>query len=111
MPFKSRLKSLQGRVVAVVMDDGVVFKGNIKGVEESIIVMDQVEETRVSDIEWMENPEGKCGAHNWCRIDLREVYINMNHASRIWLWPTPEDSEEKKASGKIIYFKEMPKAL
>jgi len=98
MSLKNKLKAKLGSRVVVVMVDGRYLRGILRAVEEGLVVLDTVEETSGQDIEWKKGAGVLSGRHIWSRIDLSEVYINMDNIIRVWPWPE-EETKDGVSSG------------
>lgn len=117
--LEKKLKMMEGDMLFIVMDDGVVFSGTLKDFDKQTILMTDVKQGSATEIKWKdvgeeeldEEPylkyeeEGKYGYVPWKDVILDEVYIRIEHISRIWPVPQPEKGaqEETAASHRPVY--------
>ena len=121
--LEKKLKALEGKGLFTVMDDGLVFWGELQGFDKHTLVMTNVKQGSATDIEWKEIGEEeideeeptlededkkKYGYISWTKVNLEEVYIRIDHVTR--LWPEKhEEIEEEERSGvrqQPVYYKE-----
>ncbi len=103
--LQKKLKRSKGEKVIVVMEDETAFLGVLKEFDEGTIVLTDVCEGPSSEIEWNslekgpeseETPEEVTGFVDWICVNLEEVYLRVDHISRVWPWKHEEDREEKR---------------
>ncbi len=99
--LEKKLKELKGKFILVVMDDGMAFRGKLLDLDKNTLILRDVYETIADEIDWQEiesNREDvvdkKYGFIYWTKINLEEVYIRVDHISRIW--PRETSSGEVK---------------
>ncbi len=95
MGMEQVLRNMVGKKVAVVMDDGKYFRGVVVEVSPKHITLKDVEETDEKEVEWEETEGGTYGIHIWHKVNLPEVYMNMSHVSRVWVWPSDQEGGVK----------------
>lgn len=108
--LQKKLKRLKGEKLIVVMDDETAFLGVLQGFDEETIVLTEVCEGPSYEIKWKSLEEGTNGKRegtsedvagfvDWVCVNLEEVYLRVDHISRIWPWKhkTKEGGEEKRA--------------
>lgn len=118
--LEKKLKTLEGKVILVVTDDGMAFAGKLVEFDKTTLVMQDVHQGSTTKINWHDiNPiekedmeEGsdngsKYGFVEWASVNLNEVYINIEHVSRIWPWEqtSKQLSKENVVYSKPIYYK------
>lgn len=90
--LEKKLKEIKGGTLLVVMDDGIAFKGRLKDYDKSTLVLEEIYQTFTDTIAWQDidlerdddvNDENYGYVH-WTSINLKEVYLNVEHISRIW---------------------------
>ncbi len=98
--LEKKLKNVMEGSILVVMDDGMSFIGTLKEFDKETIVLADVYQGSASEINWqevseeteadikekMDSREEKFGFVDWTAINLEEVYIRLQHVSRIWPW-------------------------
>lgn len=119
--LEKKLKKMKGDVLFIVMDDGVVFSGTLKDFDKQTILMTDVKQASATEIQWKEvgeeeleeepylknEEEGKFGYVPWKDVILDEVYIRIEHISRIWPVPhTEKGTEEETAVSHRPLYKE-----
>ncbi len=127
--LEKKLKELQGSTLLVVMDDGTAFAGKLVEFDKTTIVLNNIYQGSASQIDWKEvspeeketikhriEEEGTYGFVDWTAIALKEVYIRVEHISRIWPWELISEPEEKHTENyeRPVYFRkrvEMNRAL
>jgi len=105
--MEKRLKDLRGKKLIAVMDDGEAFLGKLKEFDKDTIILTEVYEGPSSEIEWDTLGEKKdssqregYGFVDWVCVNLEEVYLRVDHISRIWPWKHVEEYREEKKSDK-----------
>ncbi|MFO7990816.1 MAG: hypothetical protein R6U61_00800 [Thermoplasmata archaeon] len=105
--LEKKLKALIEKGILVVMDDGLAFVGTLTDLDENTIVLRDVFQGSSMDIDWGEISEessaqdfkdkiesdAKFGFIDWTKIRLKEVYIQVEHVTRIWPWKSPASEE------------------
>lgn len=118
--LEKKLDGLKGRDILVVMDDGLGFLGQLEDFDKKTMILTKVLQSQFDEIDWQKIPtysndvrgknegETKIGFANWTRINLEEVYIRIEHVTRIWPWVQKEKVKGKTKEGKrpIYYEKE-----
>jgi len=101
------LKDLKGKKLIAVMDDGEAFLGKLKEFDKDTIILTEVCEGPSSEIEWETLSEKKdssqqkgYGFVDWVSVNLKEVYLRVDHISRMWPWEHVEEYQEEKKSDK-----------
>ncbi len=105
--MEKRLKNLKNKRLIAVMEDGEAFLGKLKEFDKDTIILTEVCEGPSSDIEWETLGEkkgysqvGDYGFIDWVCVNLEEVYLRVDHISRIWPWKHVKDYPEDKESDK-----------
>ncbi len=112
--LQKKLKRLKGDKIIVVMDGGKAFLGVLKDFDDETLVLSDVCEGPASKIEWEsigeereENTdrtfEEAYGFVDWVCVNLEEVYLRLNHVSRIWPWIHTKDKDLVKEGRKPTY--------
>jgi len=108
--LEKKLKGLTNEHILVVMDDGIGFLGELIEFDSKTLVLRKVYQAPCKEIDWKEvssesdkvkrqiEDGKKVGYIDWTKVNLEEVYIRIEHTSRIWRWP----SSEKKAPTKDV---------
>ncbi|MFO8110855.1 MAG: hypothetical protein R6U17_10115 [Thermoplasmata archaeon] len=120
--LEKKLKALEGSVILAVTDDGMAFAGKLVEFDKTTIVLQQVYQGSTSKINWHDAPEeegtedtpkkgSKYGFVDWAAITLDELYINIDHVSRIWPWNQQDSStnRETEVYSRPIYYKNQTK--
>ncbi|MEF8832321.1 MAG: hypothetical protein V5A66_02245 [Candidatus Thermoplasmatota archaeon] len=104
--MEKRLKNLkEGRLIAV-MEDGEAFLGKLKEFDKDTIVLTEVCEGPSSKIEWgtlgekEDSSQEDYGFVDWVCVNLEEVYLRVDHISRIWPWEHVEEYREDEEGEK-----------
>lgn len=96
--LQKKLKKLKKQKIIVVMDGGKAFLGVLEEFDDGTIVLSQVFEGPSSKIEWEsigdedKSRDDMYGFVDWVCVNLEEVYLRVDHISRIWPW----EHREKK---------------
>ncbi|MFP4000826.1 MAG: hypothetical protein ACOCTN_04045 [Candidatus Natronoplasma sp.] len=100
--MEKKMKKLRGEVLIAVMDDGEAFLGKLRDFDEDTLILNEVYEGPSSEIKWEtlgeeddQSPEMGYGFVDWVRVNLEEVYLRVNHVSRIWPWEHIEGYEKE----------------
>ena len=103
--LEKKLKELKDKKILVVMDDGIAFLGTIDEFDKNTLILRDVSQGSATEIDWNDvseiyeediesSKEGvSVGFINWAYINMEEVYIRVDHISRIWKW---HEKERKK---------------
>lgn len=118
--LEKKLDDLIGKDILVVMDDGLGFLGELQTYDKKTLILTKVLQSKFDEIDWKKIPsdtknvrtnkdgDKKVGFANWTRVNLEEVYIRVEHVTRIWPWVHKEKvkatSEEVERA--IYYEKE-----
>jgi len=106
--LEKKLKGLTDEDILVVMDDGLAFLGELEEFDRKTLVLNKVYQAPAKRIDWKEmhsksdnfrehmEDDGKVGFIDWTKINLEEVYIRVEHITRIWRWETREKEEKKQ---------------
>ncbi len=104
--LSKKLKELENKDILVVMDDGLVFLGELEDFDSRTLVLKKVYQASAKKIDWKELPsksnvvkkhidEGKKGGFiDWTRVNLEEVYIRVEHTTRIWKCANKEKEKQ-----------------
>lgn len=116
--LEKKLDGLKGKDILVVMDDGLGFLGELQEYDEKTLVLRKVLQSQFDEIDWKEIPgetktvrkkddeDKKIGFANWSQVNLKEVYIRIEHVTRIWPWVGKVEGETKEGKRPIYYEKE-----
>jgi small nuclear ribonucleoprotein (snRNP)-like protein len=108
--FQQELTELLQTEVAVVVNDGMAFRGKLKKFDKDILVLQDVYETTNQEIDWVETGGGKGkpttikGYVPWRRVTIPQVIIRVPMILRVWPWapadlditPPPKRTTVKK---------------
>ncbi len=103
--LEKKLKKLVGGSLVVVMDDGLSFIGTLKEFDKNTLILTDVYQGSSSEINWeevsedvdssvkekVESKNERYGFVDWTAVHLEEVYIRVDHVSRIWPWKLIEE--------------------
>jgi len=104
--MEKKLKDLKGQKLIAVMEDGEAFLGKLKEYDKDTLVLTEVYEGPSSEIEWDTLSEKKdslqegFGFVDWVCVNLKEVYLRIDHISRIWPWEHVEEYRTDEESQK-----------
>jgi len=116
--LEKKLDACQGKDILVVMDDGLGFLGELEEYDKKTMILTKVLQSRFDEIDWKKIPtssnnvrkkdrkDKKIGYANWTRVNLKEVYIRVEHVTRIWPWIGKVKGESKEETRPIYYEKE-----
>ncbi len=108
--LEKKLKHLEDEDVLVVMDDGLAFLGELDDFDKNTIVLKKVYQAPAKEIDWKQistdskdvrknmEKEEEVGFIDWTKVNLKEVYIRIDHVTRIWRW-FKKEREEKTREG------------
>jgi small nuclear ribonucleoprotein (snRNP)-like protein len=100
MTLTDELKNLVDHEIAIVMNDGMTFRGKLIKYDEETIVIDNVYEAPRGQVDWiksadMQNSGGSTlkGYLQWRKITLPKLLARTDRILRIWPWVKPEKDE------------------
>lgn len=97
MTLSDELKNLVDNEIAIVMNDGMTYRGILKNFDEETIVMEQVFEASRGQIDWIKTSDGNNsgptlkGYLHWRKITLPKLYARTDRVLRIWPWMPSEN--------------------
>jgi len=104
--LEKKLKGLKNEDILVVMDDGIGFLGELVEFDSKTLVLREVYQAPCKEIDWKEvssesdkvkeqiEDGKKVGFIDWTKVNLEEVYIRIEHTSRIWRWSLREKGKQ-----------------
>lgn len=98
--FQQELTELLDTEIAVVVSDGMAFRGILKKFDHEILILREVYETNNIEVDWIElkgekgQPRTVKGYIPWRRVTIPEVIIRIPTVMRVWPWK-PMDIEYK----------------
>lgn len=113
--MEKKLDACLGEDILVVMDDGLGFLGELQEYDKKTLVLKKVLQSQFDQIDWQQlstdskNVRGKdkkIGYANWTSVNLKEVYVRIEHVTRIWPWIGKVEAESKQGARPIYYEKE-----
>ena len=116
--MEKKLDACIGKDILVVMDDGLGFLGELQEYDKKTMVLTKVLQSKFDEIDWKkisskskgfrnrDNKDKKIGYANWTRVNLKEVYVRVEHVTRIWPWIGKVKGESKEGTRPIYYEKE-----
>ena len=116
--MEKKLDACIGKDILVVMDDGLGFLGELQEYDKKTMVLTKVLQSQFDEIDWKkissnskdvrnrDSKDKKIGYANWTRVNLKEVYIRVEHVTRIWPWIGKVRAESKEGARPIYYEKE-----
>ncbi len=120
--LEKKLKELQGTTLLVVMDDGIAFAGKLAEFDKTTMVLQEVYQGNATKVKWQDvsadekkdiekklKKGGKYGFVDWTVVSLKEVYLSVDHISRIWPWELKIEKEKEKTPvcAEPIYYKDQ----
>lgn len=115
--LEKRLKELKGKKILVVMDDSMAFKGKLLDFDKDTVILRDIYETVADEIYWQEIESDKgdvnderYGFIHWTKINLEEVYIRVEHVSRIWPRHITAEEVQNVGQREPIYHKQRTDA-
>ena len=107
--LEKKLDELLGEEILVVMDDDIVSLGMLEEFDAETLVLKKVFQAPSKKIDWKRvrstSKDKKVGFMNWSEVNLEEVYVMIEHVTRIWKWGKMK--KVKKTDGKVkkpIYY-------
>ena len=106
--LEKKLKDLKDDDILVVMDDGLAFLGELVQFDKNTLILKDVYQAPAKQIDWKRMPSEsdevreqmdenrEFGFIDWTHINLEEVYIRIDHVSRIWRWFKEKQKKEVK---------------
>jgi len=92
MILEVELPRLLNTEIAVIMNDGQVYRGILRKFDGDIIVLEDIHETSNQEIEWVETKESgndrkkTKGYLPWRKVKLPRLIIRLPMVLRIWPW-------------------------
>lgn len=93
MLLSQELTDLLHSEIAVIMNDGMAYRGLLEKFDNEVIVLTNVYETSNQEIDWVESEAAKesgsgtiRGYVPWRRITLPRLIIRIQMVLRIWPW-------------------------
>ncbi|UCH88689.1 MAG: hypothetical protein JSV49_10620 [Thermoplasmata archaeon] len=97
MALTDELKKLVNNEIAIVMNDGMTYRGILTNYDEETIVMENVFEASRGQVDWIatadaKNSGGKTlkGYLHWRKITLPKLLARTDRVLRIWPWRPSE---------------------
>jgi len=107
--LEKKLDGLLGEDILVVMDDDIVSLGVLEEFDAKTLVLKKVFQAPSKKIDWKRisstSKNKKVGFMDWSEVNLEEVYVMIEHVTRIWKWGKMK--KVKKTDGKVerpIYY-------
>ena len=118
--LEKKLKDREGEKILVVMDDGLAFLGTLDDFDKYTIVLTDVYQGSATEINWsdvtdvypeeviedIESKDTTVGFIDWMYVNMKEVYLRLNHISRIWVWSKRRTEEEEEVEKKEYVYRE-----
>ncbi len=104
--LEKKLKGLKNDDILVVMDDGLAFLGELEDFDAKTLVLKEVYQSPSKHIDWKElssksgdvkedmDDDRKVGFIDWTKVNLEEVYLRVEHISRVWRWKKTGKEEQ-----------------
>lgn len=112
--LEKKLKKLENKKILVVMDDEIAFLGTLDEFDKNTVILKDVSQGSSTEINWSDVSETyeeeiekkkdvSVGFINWAHVNMGEVYIRVNHISRIWKWHEKRMEEKEAEEDKTTY--------
>jgi small nuclear ribonucleoprotein (snRNP)-like protein len=94
MLIDDELAKLVSTEIAVIMNDGHVYRGTLKSFDDDILILENIFESSNQEIEWVETKDPDedkkktKGYLPWRKLTLPHVIIRLPMVLRIWPWKT-----------------------
>lgn len=106
--LEKKLKALKEDKILIVMDDGLAFQGILEDFDKNTVVLNDVYQGSSKEINWSDiseireeseniEDESSLGFIDWTYVNMKEVYIRVDHISRIWIWAKKEREKEEES--------------
>ena len=99
MALTDELEKLLQQEIAIVMNDGMTYRGKLTKYDDDTIVMENVFEASRGQVDWIKSSNAQEGGSTtlkgylyWRKITLPKVYARTDKVLRIWPW-VPKDKE------------------
>ncbi len=106
MLLSQELKELLHTEVAVIMNDGMAYRGTLEKFDKELLVLSDIYETSNQEIDWIESDAPQRtqeasirGYVPWRRITLPRLIIRLSMVLRIWPWAPHSDTDTTTTSG------------
>lgn len=93
MPLTAELEKLQDQDIAIVMNDGMTYRGRLVDFDEETIVMENVYEASGHQVDWIKSCDANEGGSStlkgymqWRRITLPKLLARTEMILRVWPW-------------------------
>lgn len=97
MALTDELEKLVNKEIAIVMNDGMTYRGNLVNYDTETIVMENVFEASRGQIDWIKSSNAQEGGGTtlkgylyWRKITLPKLYARTERVLRIWPWILPD---------------------
>jgi len=97
MALIDELEILKNSEIAIVMNDGMTYRGLLKNFDEDVVVLEQVFEAYRGQVDWIKSSSAQNGGSSklegylsWRRITLPKLFARTDRILRIWPWILPE---------------------
>ena len=97
MALTDELEKLKNSEIAIVMNDGMTYRGKLTKFDEETIVLEQVFEAYHGQVDWIKSSSAQEGGGttlkgylSWRRITLPMLFARMDRILRIWPWVVPD---------------------
>jgi small nuclear ribonucleoprotein (snRNP)-like protein len=93
MALTDELEKLKNSEIAIVMNDGMTYRGILTKFDEDTIVLEQVFEAYHGQVDWIKSSNAQEGGGNtlkgylsWRRITLPKLFARSDRVLRVWPW-------------------------
>ncbi len=93
MPLTDELEKLKELDIAIVMNDGMTYRGKLVNYDKETIVMENVYEASGNQVDWIKSYNGNDGTGStlkgymtWRRIKLPRLLARTDKILRVWPW-------------------------
>ena len=114
--LEKKLREQKDNIVIAVMTDDMAFMGKLVEFDKDTLVFQNVSQASSKDIDWEEMDVSKSsgeaktctvpGCIEWTDVDLEEVYLQVEHISRVWPRNLPIKDNKSSTGRDTIYRRE-----
>jgi small nuclear ribonucleoprotein (snRNP)-like protein len=97
MTLKDELGNFVNNEIAIVMNDGMTYRGKLVNFDDETIILEQVYEASHGQVDWIKTSDAGNGGGttmkgylNWRKVTLPKLYARTDRILRIWPWKPAE---------------------
>ena len=100
MPLTDELEKIRESDIAIVMNDGMTYRGKLVDFDSETLIMENVYEASQNQVDWIKSCDGNEGGSStlrgymtWRRITLPKLLARTDKILRVWPWVATDEDE------------------